>query len=159
LLGFPLLFFFSFFFLLCGFRIISLNRPVLSYEISFLPAIKIFSFLFLGYPSFLCFFSEGPFLFSKSPISFLIYLVEMSFGFFLLEVNILIIPFIFLGPFFKIVVEARRRRDQIYLSEWEFLYGYNVFDFLRKALVKLCHFSPFVPGHFESILGEFGQIL
>jgi hypothetical protein len=40
----------------------------------------------------------------------------MSFRLSLLEIGILIILLTFLGSFFKIIVETRRRRDQVYLD-------------------------------------------
>jgi hypothetical protein len=78
---------------------------------TFFATVKTFSFLLLDWPFFLCFFLKSPFPFLKSPIDFLIYFIGMFFGFSLLEISILVIFLIFLGPFSKIVVEARRRRD------------------------------------------------
>jgi hypothetical protein len=61
-------------------------------------------FLLSRFSEFLIFLSEGL-------IGFLVHFVGMSFGFFLLEVGVLIVPFIFLGSFSEVIVEARRRRD------------------------------------------------
>jgi hypothetical protein len=61
--------------------------------------------------------------------------------------GILVIPFIFLEPSSKIVVEARNYRDQIFLVCREFLNGHNIFNFLGQAFVKLRHFSSFVLCH------------
>jgi hypothetical protein len=77
--------------------------------------VEIFSFFLRGGIRLsLSLFPESPFLSSECPVGFPIHFVGMSLGFFLLEIGVFVIPFAFLRPSSKVVVKARRRRDQVY---------------------------------------------
>jgi hypothetical protein len=103
-LGFPLRPLFPVFLLFFGLRGINFKRPALSGEMSFLAAVETLSFFLLNWPFFLYFLSEGLLSFSENLISFLVYLVGMSFGFSLLKISILVISLIFLEPFSEIII-------------------------------------------------------
>jgi hypothetical protein len=77
--------------------------------------IKVFFLFFWGRSLFESFFLEVFFFFPEGRISFLIYLVEVPLFLLPLKVIGLVIVLVFLGLFFKIVVEACDYRDQIYL--------------------------------------------
>jgi hypothetical protein len=93
-----------------GFCIISFGRTAFSREVLFLSAIETFSLFFWNRGFFRSLFLEIFFSFSEYRIGFSVYLVGMSFWFFL-KISVLIISLIFLGFFSEIVVEARDCRD------------------------------------------------
>jgi hypothetical protein len=89
---------------------ISFERSALSGKVFFLTAIIALFFLFESWAPFLHLLLEASFSFAECRISFLIHFVGMLSRLFL-KVDILIVSLIFLGPFFKIIVEARDCRD------------------------------------------------
>jgi hypothetical protein len=94
------------------------------------------------------------FSFSECRISFLIYLVGVSFLLSLLEVIVLVLTFFFLRPFFEIVVEASSHLNQLGLIFWKFLNDHSIFDAFGQFFVELCYFNPLVLGHSDAVLRE-----
>jgi hypothetical protein len=149
----------SFFPLLLGLYGIGFGCSVFPSEMTFLIAVKTLSLFFWDRVcSFSSRFLESPVFPSEDPVGFSIHFVEVFFRLFLLEVGIFVVPFTFLGLSSEIIVETRRRRDQVYPDGWEFLYSYGIFNSLGKAFIKLCYFNSFVPRYSRFILGELGQI-
>jgi hypothetical protein len=97
---------------------------------TFLAAIIALFFFFLELGPFLRLSLKALFSFPECYISFLIYFVGMSLRF-SLKIMGFVCTFIFLGPSFKVIVEARYYCDQVRLSLKEFLYGYSIFDALE----------------------------
>jgi hypothetical protein len=76
----------------------------------------------------------------------------------MLKVIVLILTSLFLRPSSEIVVEASDYLDQLGPTLWEFLNGHGILDALGQPLIKLRHFSSFVPDYPGTILRESSQI-
>jgi hypothetical protein len=89
---------------------VNFRRPVFPGEMSFFAAIVVFSFLFWNLAPFRCLSLKTLFSFSERRIGFLIHFVGVL-SWFAPKVSVLVISFVFLEPFFEIVVEACGYRD------------------------------------------------
>jgi hypothetical protein len=78
---------------------------------SFFVIVKIFLLFFWDRDFFKSFFLEAFSFFSECRVGFSIYFVGISLPLFFLKVVRFIISLVFLGLFFKVIVEARSYRD------------------------------------------------